>query len=224
MAPQPHSNLAPNLSIQPYDPAQYIQTNMTGNRVSRKCHIMGSSNIILGGKCVIHHHVIVRGDLKKAASAMPPLAADATEAQQRAAQKGSQIVVSIGRHSILGEGCIIRPPYKAYKGAFSYYPIKIGDHVIIGAGSILEAAVVGSCVDIGRNVIIGKFAVIKDGVRILDNSVLAPGQVVISGTVWGGSPAKCLGELSENFMVIHEARTKDYYARFRPGPAAVTEK
>jgi tetrahydrodipicolinate N-succinyltransferase len=36
----------------------------------------------------------------------------------------------------------------------NYYPVKIGDFVTIGAGSIVEAAQIGSCVEIGKNCII----------------------------------------------------------------------
>lgn len=48
----------------------------------------------------------------------------------------------------------IRPPYKTYRGNFNYYPMKIGDHVHIGANSIVEAATIGSHVEIGKNCVI----------------------------------------------------------------------
>lgn len=47
-----------------------------------------------------------------------------------------------------------RPPYKTYRGNFNYYPMKIGDHVHIGAGSVVEAAAIGNDVEIGKNCII----------------------------------------------------------------------
>ena len=47
-----------------------------------------------------------------------------------------------------------RPPYKTFRGKFNYYPMKIGDHVHIGAGSIVEAASIGNHVEIGKNCII----------------------------------------------------------------------
>jgi len=37
---------------------------------------------------------------------------------------------------------------------FSYYPMKIGDHVIIGEGTIVQAATIGSFVSIGKNCVI----------------------------------------------------------------------
>ena len=47
-----------------------------------------------------------------------------------------------------------RPPYKTYRGNFNYYPMKIGDHVHIGANSIVEAAQIGNHVEIGKNCVI----------------------------------------------------------------------
>lgn len=47
-----------------------------------------------------------------------------------------------------------RPPYKTYRGNFNYYPMKIGDHVHIGAGTVVEAATIGNNVEIGKNCVI----------------------------------------------------------------------
>ena len=47
-----------------------------------------------------------------------------------------------------------RPPYKTYRGNFNYYPMKIGDHVHIGANSVIEAATIGNHVVIGKNCIV----------------------------------------------------------------------
>lgn len=51
---------------------------------------------------------------------------------------------------------------------FSHYPLKIGDHVFIGAGSVVEAALIGNHVYIGNGCVVGKFTIIKDYVRVLD--------------------------------------------------------
>jgi dynactin-5 len=80
-----------------YAKSDYIETD-TGNKVSRKCTICGSQNIILGGKTVIQSAVVVRGDLR------------------RAGASGPAVVVSIGKYCVLGEGSVIRPPAKTYKG------------------------------------------------------------------------------------------------------------
>ncbi|SCZ89826.1 BZ3500_MvSof-1268-A1-R1_Chr9g10609 [Microbotryum saponariae] len=212
------SSNVPSTTTRP-SKSDYIETD-TGNKVSRKCVISGSQNIILGGKTLIQPGVIIRGDLR------------------RAGATGAAVVVSIGKYCVLGEGCILRPPAKTYKGIFSYYPMKIGDFVHIGAGSIVEAATIGSGVEIGKNCIIvsvfkpfsedplevlrrrvfrtqGSMSIIKDNAKILDNSVVGPGTVIPSLTEWGGSPALILDQLPESTPELTEAKSKSFYAKFQ---------
>ena len=128
----------------------------TGNKVSRRATISGPQNIILGGKTIIASGAIIRGDLRRTGP-------------------GHAVVISLGRYCLIGEGCVMRyaasvsfacsppmlvvarPPYKTYRGNFNYYPMKIGDHVHIGANSIVEAATIGNHVEIGKNCIIVRF-------------------------------------------------------------------
>ena len=123
----------------------------TGNKVSRRATIAGPQNIVLGGKTIISSGAIIRGDLRRTGP-------------------GHTVVIQLGRYCLLGEGCIMRfrpsqflsqlstnykrPPYKTFRGAFNYYPMKIGDHVHIGANSVIEAATIGNHVEIGKNCII----------------------------------------------------------------------
>ena len=84
--------------------------------------------------------------------------------------------------------------------------MKIGDYVHIGAGTVVEAATIGSHVEIGKNCIIvslpwslaskilnpwhvqGKFTIIKDCARIADNTVIPPNTVVPALALFAGSP------------------------------------
>ncbi|SJX66002.1 probable dynactin Arp1 p25 subunit RO12 [Sporisorium reilianum f. sp. reilianum] len=199
-------------NVVPYHPNEYIQTALTGNKVSRKATILGSQNIILGGKCIIQHGTIIRGDLKRITSS----SAASSSAAGGQSQPTQSVAIFIGRYCILAESSVIRPPYKTYKGVFSYYPMKIGDHVSVGANTVLEAASVGSHVEIGANCLIGRFVIIKDCARILDGSVVAPNTVIPSFSIFGGSPARLVAELPETFSESCEAKMKDFYQRFRP--------
>ena len=122
----------------------------TGNKVSRRATIAGAQNIILGGKTIISSSAVIRGDLRRTGP-------------------GHAVVISLGRYCLVGEGCVMRyvlftnkptlnlfssPPYKTYRGNFNYYPMKIGDHVHVGAGSVVEAATIGNHVEIGKNCVI----------------------------------------------------------------------
>lgn len=80
---------------------------------------------------------------------------------------------------------------------FSYFPLKIGDHVFVGPGSIVEAAMLGNHVYIGPNVVVGKFVIAKDFVKILEGTVVPPGMVIPSFSVVGGTPGRVVGELAE---------------------------
>ncbi|KZV70008.1 dynactin subunit p25 [Peniophora sp. CONT] len=181
-----------------YSTAEYIETD-TGNKVSRRAAISGPQNIILGGKTIISSGAIIRGDLKRAGP-------------------GHSVVISLGRYCLVAENCIMRPPYKTYRGAFNYYPMKIGDHVHIGAGSVVEAATVGNHVFIGKNCVIGKFTIIKDCARIADGAIVPPNTVVPAHAHFAGNPARFVEDLPESTQEIVEARTKTYYGRFQPMP------
>ncbi|KAI9644100.1 hypothetical protein NHQ30_007452 [Ciborinia camelliae] len=142
---------------------EYIETD-TGNKVSRRSQIIGTTNIILGGKTVIQAEVIIRGDLLRT---IPP-----------GEKAGSPVAVAIGR-------------------TFSYFPLKIGDHVFVGSGSIIEAAMLGNHVHIGANSVVGKFVIVKDFVKILEGTVVPPGMVIPSFSVVGGVPGRVVGEVAE---------------------------
>ncbi|CAE7228493.1 unnamed protein product [Rhizoctonia solani] len=110
----------------------------------------------------------------------------------------------------------MRPPYKTYRGNFNYYPMKIGDHVHIGASTVVEAATIGNHVEIGKNCVIGKFTIIKDCAKIDDNSIVPPNTVIPALARFGGSPAQFIEELPESTLENVEIHTKGYYSRFQP--------
>ncbi|KAK4050199.1 hypothetical protein OIO90_005181 [Microbotryomycetes sp. JL221] len=182
----------------------YISTE-TGNHISRKSIIAGSQNIVLGGKTIIEPGVVVRGDLRRAQS---------TSSTNDAS--GGGVVLSVGKYCMLQEGCVLRPPCKTYKGTFSYYPMKLGDFVTIGANSVVEAASIGNGVEIGRNCIIGPLAIIKDFAKVADNSVVGAGAIIPSLCEWSGSPARPIGTLPESTPELTESNAKLAYASFRP--------
>ena len=82
--------------------------------------------------------------------------------------------------------------------------MKIGDHVHIGANSVVEAAQIGNHVEIGKNCVIvgflldlfkhrtqaeqGKFTIIKDCAKIADNTIVPPNTVVPALALFSGSP------------------------------------
>ncbi|KAI8926694.1 dynactin subunit P25 [Entophlyctis helioformis] len=192
------------LPVQYYNRADYIEMG-TGNKVCRQSSIYGSQNIVLGGKTIIQNDVVVRGDLRRVGA-------------------GHAVAISIGKFCNLCPGVVVRPPYKTYKGIFTYYPTKIGDHVIIEENSIVEAASIGSFVHIGKNCVIGRFVMIKDCVRILDGAVIPPNTIVPPFSVYGGNLATLVGEWPESSQELMEtATTRFFHCGFLPKAAATTQ-
>merc|ERR1719359_1774036 len=87
-----------------YNKADYIQT-ASGNKVSRQSVLCGSQNISLAGKSIVKPGVVLRGDLQ---------------------------LLRIGKFVIIGDGSVLRPSYKKYKGNLAFFPMTVGDHVTIG--------------------------------------------------------------------------------------------
>ncbi|EGX87679.1 dynactin subunit 5 [Cordyceps militaris CM01] len=173
----------------------YIETD-TGNKVARKAVLVGTQNIVLGGKTVIQPDVMIRGDLVRTA---PSSSSTATAT-------ASNTAVAIGRYCFLSRGVVLRPPGRVYKGAYTYMPLRLGDHVFVGAGSVVQAASVGSHVSIGRGCTVGEFAILKDYVRVLDGAAVAPFAVIPSFSIVAGQPARVVGEIPEGGHDAFELR------------------
>lgn len=87
--------------------------------------------------------------------------------------------------------------YLPFSSAFTYMPLRMGDHVFVGEGTVVQAATIGSHVYIGDNAVIDEFAIVKDYVRILDGTVVPPNMVIPSFTIVAGQPARVVGEIPE---------------------------
>ncbi|OAA33257.1 Trimeric LpxA-like protein [Moelleriella libera RCEF 2490] len=152
---------------------------------------------MLGGKTVIQPDVMIRGDLVRS---------------------GSNTAVAVGRYSFLSRGVMLRPPGRLYKGAYTYMPLRLGDHVFVGAESVVQAASVGSHVHIGRGCTLGEFAIVKDYVRILEDTVVPPFMVVPSFSVVAGRPGRVVGELPEG--ALDEFELRELYKSVGNNPAS----
>ncbi|CAL1542245.1 unnamed protein product [Lymnaea stagnalis] len=171
-----------------YNNAQYIET-ASGNKVSRQSVLCGSQNIVINGKTVIMTNCVIRGDLAN---------------------------VRIGRHCIIGKNSVIRPAFKKFSKGVAFFPLHIGDHVLIEEDSIVNAAQIGSFVHIGKNCVIGRRSVLKDCCAIADNTILPPESVIPPFTLYSGSPGKMIAELPDCTQDLMCDITVSYYQHFKP--------
>lgn len=170
----------------------------TGNKISRRSQIHGTQHIILGGKTVIQAEAVIRGDLFRSVSTTTDPNNPSTPTQT---SNTPSIAINVGRYSYISKGAILRPPSRLNRGTHSFYPLKIGDHVFVGEGAVVEAAQLGNHVHVGKGAAVGSMAIIKDYAYVLDGAVVPPGMVVPSWCVVGGRPARIVGEVGEGYGV-----------------------
>ncbi|KAJ4154834.1 hypothetical protein LMH87_000109 [Akanthomyces muscarius] len=135
---------------------------------------------------------MIRGDLVRTA----PSSSSSTSTAGSGAT-APNTAVAIGRYCFLSRGVVLRPPGRMYKGSYTHMPLRLGDHVFVGAGSVVQAASVGSHVSIGRGCTVGEFAIVKDYVKVLDGAVIPPFAVIPSFSIVAGQPARVVGEIPE---------------------------
>ncbi|PYH74898.1 dynactin subunit 5 [Aspergillus vadensis CBS 113365] len=182
---------------------EYIETD-TGNKISRRSLIHGTQHIILGGKTVIQADAVIRGDLYRSSSSSASTSSDPQQAaggSGGSAPNSPSVAITIGRYSYISRQAILRPPSRLHRGVYSFYPLKIGDHVFVGERAVVEAATVGNHVHIGKDAVVGSMAILKDFVYVLDGAVVPGGMVVPSWCVVGGAPARIVGEVGEGYGV-----------------------
>lgn len=108
---QARSNMASAfLEPIPINPKEYAFTD-SGNIISRSAKIYGPQNIVINGRSVIEKGCIVRGDLRRLIAT--PGATGSSGSVQLA---GSATAVMSGRYLHVGQGTVLRPPGKLYKG------------------------------------------------------------------------------------------------------------
>lgn len=128
--------------------------------------------------------------------------------------RGDLAKVDIGKYCIVTSNATICPYEKKLESGVRHIPITIGDFVLVGKGSQVQAARIGSFVDIGDNCEISKDCMLSDCCRILENTVLAPGTVVPPFAIFGGSPGVMVGRLPGSFQRTMAEFMKDYYNLF----------
>lgn len=81
----------------------------------------------------------------------------------------------------------------------TYYPMRIGDNVFMGAGTHCSAAQISSHVHIGENCVLGAFCILKESCKVLPHTVVPANMTVPPGCIVAGRPARIIGEVGDAF-------------------------
>ncbi|KAL8443650.1 hypothetical protein Emed_006668 [Eimeria media] len=174
-----------------YLPSGFIST-ASGTRVSRKTLLFGSQNVTIAGTSVLNDGVVLRGDLA---------------------------AMRLGRFVWLGKNTVLQPCSCRSKGQLQHVPMTVGDCCIVGDDCVVQAASLGNCVEIGPRCVIGNRCLLKDHCVLLADSVLPPDTIVPAFTVFGGVPARLVGELPEAWALKLRVKAKTKYRLFVPDNA-----
>jgi carbonic anhydrase/acetyltransferase-like protein (isoleucine patch superfamily) len=118
--------------------------------------------------------------------------------------RGDVHSITIGNNTNIQDGAVIHCTYQKAKTT-------IGNNV-----SIAHNAIVHGCT-IEDNVLIGMGAIVMDDAVIGTNSVIAAGAVVLPGTqvepgsIYAGTPAKRIKDISEEMKAVIQRTAKNYH-------------
>ncbi len=121
--------------------------------------------------------------------------------------RGDVHYIKLGNHVNVQDGAIIHATYQKY-------PTNIGNYVSVAHGAILHGCTIKD------NVLIGMGAIVMDDAIVESNSIVAAGAVVTQGThiksgsVYGGSPAKLIKEISPDLLEGQINRIANNYAMY----------
>jgi carbonic anhydrase/acetyltransferase-like protein (isoleucine patch superfamily) len=145
------------------------------------------AKMVLGKYCTIGRNVVMHPVFYPRAQGCAALLPDSS------AQLSS--ILRVADLPYQPSDCLRAPPCRC-RGI--YLPIKVGDYVTIGEGSVVSASQIGSCVEIGEGCVIGARAIIKSCVVIKDNTVVPPDATVPPFSVLSGSPGVLVATMPES--------------------------
>ncbi len=110
--------------------------------------------------------------------------------------------ITIGDNSNIQDGSVVHVGYKE--------PVKVGKNVTIGHNVILHGCTVYDNCLIGMGAILLNGSVVEENAIVAAGSIVPQGKVVKSGTLYMGSPAKYVRDLTENDLKHIQKNAEEY--------------
>ncbi len=110
--------------------------------------------------------------------------------------------ISIGDNANIQDGSIIHVGYKE--------PVIVGKNVTVGHNVILHGCQVHDNCLIGMGAILLNGSIVEENAIVAAGSIVPQGKVVKSGTLFMGSPAKYVRDLTENDLKHIQRNAEEY--------------
>ncbi|GAB4198098.1 MAG: gamma carbonic anhydrase family protein [Wenzhouxiangellaceae bacterium] len=130
--------------------------------------------------------------------------------------RGDVNEICIGAASNIQDGSVL---HVTHDGQYTPggYGLYLGRGVTVGHKAVLHGCRIGDYCLIGMGAIVMDGAVVEDHVLIAAGALVTPGTKLPAGTLWQGSPARKVRELSEaefqqlEYSAAHYVRIKEQY-------------
>ena len=117
--------------------------------------------------------------------------------------RGDVHEIRIGARTNIQDGSTVH----VTRGKFGTY---IGDDVLIGHNVMLHACTLESGSFIGMSATLMDGAVVEAGAMVAGGALVTPGKRVLSGELWGGSPAKFMRKMNDEDAATIPRLTEHY--------------
>lgn len=187
----------------------YIRT--TTNYVSRKAQIEGPQNVEMRGRVSQSFLLLLFPFIRAHTS---PITLQSIIAEG-VTMRGDLAPIRVGHYCFFEEGCVLSPCVATVRegGTAAHIPLTIGSMTLVGKDAVVEAAYLGSHVEIGGNSVVGARCILKDCCRLLPDTVLPPDTVVPPFALVAGQPGRVVGELPPSVPVMTRQAAMGRYRR-----------
>lgn len=138
----------------------------------------------LGANCFLAENAVIIGDT---------LLGDNCSVWFGAVLRGDVNYIRVGNNVNIQDNAVIH-------GTFEKSPTNIGNNVSIAHGAIVHGCTIHDHVLIGMNAVVLDDAVIQSNSIVAAGAVVTKGTVVETGSVYAGSPAKKIKEISPELI------------------------
>ncbi len=151
-----------------------------------------------GKDCFIAENAVIIGDV---------ICGDNCSIWYNAVIRGDVHYIKIGNKVNIQDGAVIHATYKKC-------PTNIGNNVSIAHNAIVHGCTIKDNVLIGMGAIVMDDCVVNSNAIIAAGAVLTKGTIVEPGTIYAGTPAKKIKDISQELLSGEVERIADAYIKY----------